>query len=135
VALAAYDPLASLAPAALARLREIESLIRQGGASPPDVGVIAATDGEDAALVELLIDLGPLVALRNHALRQTLVFHGDALDRALADLRLAFPPPTAFATGAAREALATSRKFIVPILEFLDARGDTVREGDVRRIV
>ena len=86
-------------------------------------------------LVELLIELGPLVALRNHALRQTLVFHRDALDAALADLQLAFPPPATFTTGAGRAALGTSRKFIVPILEFLDARGGTVREGDVRRIV
>ncbi|MFM8821089.1 MAG: SelB C-terminal domain-containing protein, partial [Phenylobacterium sp.] len=32
-------------------------------------------------------------------------------------------------------ALSTSRKFIVPALEFLDARGDTARRGDVRRVL
>lgn len=135
LALASHDPLASLTPAALARLREIERQVREGGASPPDVGALDEPTGEDAVLVELLVDLGPLVSLRNHALRQTLVFHVDAFDAALATLRLAFPPPAEFPTGAARAVLGTSRKFIVPILEFLDARGDTVRDGDVRRIV
>jgi selenocysteine-specific elongation factor len=135
VALASHDPLAALSPAALARLRDLEGQVRQGGVAPPEVGASRTAGSEDAALVELLIDLGTLVALRNHALRQTLVFHVAAFDEALANLRAAFPPPTAFATGAARAALGTSRKFIVPILEFLDARGDTVREGDLRRIV
>jgi selenocysteine-specific elongation factor len=133
VALAGHDPVAALPPAALARLRALESQVRQGGASPPDLG--APPGSEDAALVELLLELGVLVVLRNNALRQSLIFHSEALDAALATLRVAFPPPTEFATGAARAALGTSRKFIVPILEFLDARGDTVRHGDVRRIV
>lgn len=135
VALALHDPLARLSTTALARLRQLEGQIREGGASPPDLAVLAPPGSEDAALVELLIDLDRLARLRNHALRQTLVFHVAALDEALARLRAAFPPPAAFPTGAAREALGTSRKFIVPILEFLDARGDTVREGDVRRIL
>ena len=135
VALASHDPIASLSPSALARLRDLERKVRQGGASPPELGPLAAAGSEDAALAELLIDLGSLVALRNHALRQTLVFHTEALDEALANLRVAFPPPAQFTTGAARAALRTSRKFIVPILEFLDDRGETVREGDVRRIL
>ena len=37
--------------------------------------------------------------------------------------------------GQARAALSTSRKFIVPALEFLDSRGDTVRRGDSRQVV
>lgn len=135
VRLASHDPLAALSPDALARLRELEAQVRQGGAAPPDIGALARPGSEDAALVELLVDLGALIVLRNHALRQTLVFHITALDDALTNLRATFPPPTEFATGAARAALSTSRKFIVPILEFLDARGDTVRDGDVRRIV
>ena len=63
-----------------------------------------------------------------------LTFHVEALDCALQALRAAFPPPAEFTTGEAREALGTSRKFIVPALEFLDARSDTVRRGDVRQV-
>ncbi len=84
--------------------------------------------------MDLLIDLGRVVPLRNYALRKTVVFHTDGLDAARSALTAAFPPPIPFKTGAAREALATSRKFIVPLLECFDERGWTLRDGDDRRI-
>ena len=133
-ALRDHDPVAALSGAARARLHAIEDLLRSGGVSPrapkdlPD-----PTDG-DPALIDLLIDTGRLIPLRNVALRQTLIFHAEALDNAVAALRAAFPPPARFATGQAREALATSRKFIVPLMEHLDARGDTIRDGDTRQV-
>lgn len=129
VALAGHDPFAALSPDALDRLAGTEAAFRAGGVSPPDP---AAFDGE---LVALLVASGRMVSLRNHALRQTLVFHLEALDGALATLAAVFPPPAEFTTGQAREALVTSRKFIVPALEFLDARGDTARRGDVRQVL
>lgn len=135
VALPGHDPLAALAPASLARLRRIEAAFLAGGMTPPTITALDDPSPEDADLAALLVDLGRLVSLRNHALRQTLVFHAEALEAAGRALRTAFPPPTAFATGEAREALATSRKFIVPALEYLDARCVTVREGDARRLV
>jgi selenocysteine-specific elongation factor len=135
VALPDHDPLAALSAAALTRLRQIEAAFLAGGMTPPDTGAMPDTGPDDPALVGLLIESGRLVALRNVALRQTIVFHVDALTDALEALRAAFPPPAEFATGEARAALATSRKFIVPALEFLDARGATVRQGDVRQVV
>jgi selenocysteine-specific elongation factor len=128
VALAGHDPFATLSAGQLSRLTGIESGFRAGGLSPPDPGAF------EADLMELLLASGRLVSLRNHALRQTLVFHIDALDAAVGALHEAFPPPTEFTTGEARAALSTSRKFIVPALEFLDSRGDTVRRGDVRQV-
>ncbi len=101
-------------------------------ASPDAASVVA--EGESADFLGLLVESGRLVSLRNHALRQTLVFHLEALDAALANLEAAFPPPAAFTTGQARAALSTSRKFIVPVLELLDRRGDTVRQGDQRQL-
>lgn len=79
------------------------------------------------------MEAGRLVALRNHALRQTLLFHVAALDEALEALALHFPPPADFTTGQAREALGTRRKFIVPVLEFLApgaTRSGTETSGD-----
>ena len=133
-ALKGHDPFAALSPGQLSRLGEIEAAFREGGMSPPDAASFAS--GADSSdLLSLLVESGRLVSLRNHALRQTLVFHIEALDAALADLEAAFPPPAAFTTGEARAALSTSRKFIVPALEFLDSRGDTVRGGDSRQVV
>jgi selenocysteine-specific elongation factor len=134
VALKDHDPFATLTPGQLVRLGEIEAALREGGMNPPDAASVVA-EGESADLLGLLVESGRLVSLRNHALRQTLVFHLEALDAALANLEAAFPPPVEFTTGQARAALSTSRKFIVPALEFLDSRGDTVRRGDSRQVV
>ena len=135
VALADHDPLAALSPDALGRLADIETALHDGGLTPPDPAALTAGRPEDLDLIQLLIDLGRAVSLRNVALRQTLIFHPAALTAAVAALRAAFPPPAEFTTGEARAALATSRKFIVPVLEHLDAQGRTRREGDVRQVV
>ena len=135
VALSYHDPFAALSAAATKRVRDIEDQFRAGGMTPPSPKDLVGTTPDDPALVDLLTDTGGLVSLRNVALRQTLIFHPEALDAAVQTLSAAFPPPTEFTTAQAREALATSRKFIVPVLEHLDARGDTVRAGDTRQVV
>jgi len=135
VALPDHDPLATLPAETLARLDRIEVRLREGGLMPPDVGAMGNDGGDVADFVQLLVDTGRAVSLRNHALRQTLVFHPDALQRAADSLRTAFPVPADFTTGEARAALDTTRKFIVPVLEYLDTRGVTARQGNVRRVV
>ena len=135
VALPGHDPMASLSVEMLAQLRRIEACLQDGGLMPPDLATLADEAPDGAALLQLLIDTGRAVSLRNHALRQTLVFHPDALRAAASSLRAAFPDATAFTTGEARAALQTTRKFIVPVLEYLDTQGQTAREGDVRRVV
>lgn len=134
VALAAHDPFAALSAEARARFAEVETALRDGGASPPDPAALPGAHPDDPALVGLLIESGRALALRNHALRQTLVFHVEGLGAAFEALRAAFPPPVEFTTGEARAALATSRKFIVPLLEHFDSVGATARQGDVRRV-
>jgi selenocysteine-specific elongation factor len=133
VALSTHDALAALTEAQRAELARIEALLREGGASPPDPDELRANAG-GGDLLDILIDLGRAIPLRNYALRKTVVFHTDALGAARRALAAAFPPPTAFKAGEAREALATSRKFIVPLLEAFDERGWTLRDGDDRRI-
>ena len=135
VALASHDPLASLSADSLVRLGEIEARLLGAGLMPPDVATVAGDDEEAAALMALLIDTGRAVALRNGALRQTLTFHHRALLEAAPKLRSHFPPPQSFTTGQARAALETTRKYIVPVLEYLDRLGLTRREGDVRQVL
>ena len=88
----------------------------------------------DHELVDLLIDGGRLVALENIALGQTIVFHVDALTTAAKMLVTAFPPPLDFTTSQARAALNTSRRIIVPVLEYFDAQEITMRAGNTRSI-
>ncbi len=132
VSLARHDPFAALAPQQLARLTEIEERMRAGGTSPPDVRQFDAPD--DADLIALMVAQGRLVSLANIALKQQVVFHAATIGQAQRSLAANFPPPTAFTTSAARTALGTTRKFIVPLLEHLDALGITLRDGDTRQI-
>ncbi len=135
VTLASHDPLASLSADSLVRLGEIEARLLQAGLMPPDVATVAGDDEEAAALMMMLVETGRAVALRNGALRQTLTFHHQALLEAAPKLRSHFPPPQSFTTGQARAALETTRKYIVPVLEYLDRLGLTRREGDVRQVL
>lgn len=135
VALAGHDPLATLSPEAVSRLDALEQGLRAGGLNPADPATLAGGDPAMADLLEMLIDTGRAIALRNVSLRQTLIFHPTALDAAAHALATAFPVPQTFATGEARAFLATSRKVIVPVLEHFDRTGWTVREGDRRRMV
>ncbi len=132
VSLARHDPFAALAPHQVARLTEIEESMRAGGTSPPDVRQFDAP--EDADLIALMVAQGRLVSLANIALKQQVVFHAATIGQAQRSLAANFPPPTAFTTSAARTALGTTRKFIVPLLEHLDALGMTLRDGDTRQI-
>lgn len=138
LALTAHDPLAGLSHAQRSRLEALEQSLRQGGLKPPDLDDLRAEADADPGtghdLVELLVASGRAVSLMNHALRQLLVFHVDALGDAGRDLRTAFPFPAQFRTGEAREVLKTTRKYIVPVLEHLDAQGVTVRHGDLRHL-
>ena len=135
VALASHDPLASLTADSLVRLGEIEARLLQAGLMPPDVATVAGDDEEATALMMMLVEIGRAVALRNGALRQTLTFHHQALLEAAPKLRSHFPPPQSFTTGEARAALETTRKYIVPVLEYLDRLGLTRRDGDVRQVL
>ena len=138
IALTAHDPLAGLSHAQRSRLDAIEQSLLQGGLKPPDPDDLRAEADADTGtghdLVELLVASGRAVSLMNHALRQLLVFHVDALGEAGRDLRAAFPFPAQFRTGEAREVLKTTRKYIVPVLEHLDTQGLTVRRGDLRHL-
>ncbi len=138
VALAGHDPLAALSHSQRLQFDAIEGALRQGGLKPPDLDELHAEADTDPdtrhTLVELLVASGRAVLLVNHALKQLLLFHVDALAEAGRDLRRAFPFPTQFRTGEAREALKTTRKYIVPVLEHLDAQGLTVRNGDLRHL-
>ena len=135
VALPGHDPFASLPPEALGRLERIEAALRDGGLTPPNPKILSGGDAEGQALLDLLTESGRAVLLYNDALRQTLVFHLDSLGVGFQVLRLVFPPPALFTTGEARAALGTTRKFIVPVLEYFDARGLTARHGDVRQVI
>lgn len=135
VALPGHDPFAALSLESAQRLAGLEADLRAGGLIPPAPSALGSGGLDEQSLLDLLAASGRAVSLYNGALRQTLLFHAAALQAGFRDLRAAFPFPAEFTTGEARAALGTTRKYIVPVLEYFDAQGFTVRRGDVRQVM
>ncbi len=128
-----HDPLANLSEDQRHRLAQIECRYRKAGLAPLDPEP-NGPDPLDQDLTALLLDSATLVVLQNVSLKQTITLHAETLAAAAMTLGRAFPAPAYFTTGEARVALSTSRKVIVPILEYFDARGLTQRSGDMRQM-
>lgn len=133
IALTRHDPWAALDQSQLNRLAQIDATLKDAGVMPPDIQTVPEHK-DDPDLLDLLVAEQKAVPLFNVALKQRLVFHQDALLQAAETLRRIFPPPMSFTTGQAREALGTSRKFIVPLLEYFDIQHITIRQGDARHM-
>lgn len=134
VALAVHDAAANLTPDQTARMDELARQLQADGLTPSGTAALIRSP-EDGELLELLVERGAVIRLSNVSLKQTIWFHAEAVSSAIQMLRTGFPGETAFTTGEAREALKTSRKHIVPLLEYLDAAGITRRQGDTRCMV
>jgi selenocysteine-specific elongation factor len=125
IALQTHDPIASLTPDQQAVITHIDVTF----ASAALTAIPADTNPD---LIALLVATGRLVSLYNFSLKQTLLLHVDALVKAAELLAAAFGCDP-FTTSQAREALGTSRKIIVPLLEHFDKTGVTLRTGDARQ--
>ena len=113
----------------------IERAYRDGGLTPPDSAAVAAAAGVSAAVVDRMLKL----LLRQKALVRVdaLVFHDEALRRLKAEVAA-----LKTAGAGARIDVATfktrfgvTRKFAIPLLEYLDRERVTRRVGDSRGVV
>jgi selenocysteine-specific elongation factor len=130
VALRGYEPKLSQAERRLKD--ELARSIRDGGFSPPDAAELTRAAGPRAAVV------GELLTLLCDEERIVPIGQGLYLD-AEVESELRNRVGNRLADGSAitmadlRDLLGTSRKFAVPIGEYLDRVGVTQREGDLRR--
>jgi selenocysteine-specific elongation factor len=112
---------------------DVARAISAGGISPPDRHELEARAGSRASvlpdLLALLKDEGQIVEIAadfwldsdvEASLRQTVV------------KRLSGPDAEGLTLAQLRDLLGTTRKYAVPIAEYLDRIGITRREGDVR---
>ena len=129
LAMCDHDPFDNLTADQQAELREMEVVFQAAG-----IETLAASEAFDPALVDVLLGMGRIAALHNVALKQRLLLHSDTLNAAAARLNDSFPMPLEFTTSQARTALGTSRKIIVPVLEYFDKCGVTVRLGNARQM-
>jgi selenocysteine-specific elongation factor len=112
---------------------ELAEKIREGGYSPPDADELAVAAGPRAPVVTdllgLLRDEGRLVEVAAG-------FYLDAVAETEMRRRVVgrLGPGATVTMAEIRDLLGTSRKYAVPIGEYLDRIGLTVREGDLRRL-
>jgi selenocysteine-specific elongation factor len=113
--------------------QRIKTLLRQSPLMPPDVkqlerelGVARAKLGEVLRVLErerAIVRVAP-----------ELYFLGDAVDKVKADLHRHMAGRNDITPATFRDLFGTTRKYAIPLLEYLDREGVTVRVGDIRRL-
>jgi selenocysteine-specific elongation factor len=133
--LALHGHSVSLTPEEAAARDAIERVYREAKLAPPESGGAAAAAGASPAVAERVVAL----MLRDRTLVKidTLVFHRAALDDLKADVRrLKNAGGTARVDVAAfKERYGVTRKFAIPLLEYLDRERVTRRVGDARIVL
>ena len=110
---------------------------RLGGLKPPDAAAVEAAAHAPKAIVDKLTTL----LLREKVLVRldTVVFHAEALQQLKAEvvaLKASAPGGRATVDVAAfKERYGVSRKFAIPLLEYLDRERVTRRTGDIRLVL
>jgi len=115
----------------------VDRLLREAGLTPPDIAGLAAAARVPAQTVERLIHLQ--VRARRLVRLDTLVFHADALAGFRAEIqalktRAAPDAQVQIDVGDIKDRYGLSRKFAIPLLEWLDRERVTRRVGG-RRVV
>ncbi len=125
----------SLSPEEARAQTTLEKVYRDAGLAPPDLKSAAAEAGVDAAVAErmgrLLIRQKSLVKLDD------LLFHADALASLKAGVRAlkSGTAPARVDVAAFKERYGISRKYAIPLLEYLDRERITRRVGDSRVVL
>jgi len=117
-----------LDPAQLALRERVERAAGEAGVGLLG-GAALAELGADRKATAQLVRMGVLVAVAPDGYLGRSVLEG-----AVEILRRSFPGGRPFAATEAKEALGTTRRTAIPLLEHLDRTGVTVRHGDLRRL-
>jgi selenocysteine-specific elongation factor len=119
-----------------ARVRDgVARIMDEAALMPPDRSQLAARVGASPAVVERMTAL----LVRQHVLARVgdLIFHEAALRRLKAQIRSSKADQAAATIDVAtfKDRYHVSRKYAIPLLEFLDRERVTRRAGDVREIL
>ena len=110
----------------------LEAAFEKAGLTAPVVADVLAQSGVESGhartLLQILLREGRLVRISDD-----LVLHQSALDRLLADLASIQGTKLSIPEFKARSGI--SRKYAIPLLEYLDRRKVTRREGDARVVL
>jgi len=99
-----------------------------GEQEPPSVGELVSRYGSSVpALLRMLERQGRIVQVERDR-----YYDRSALDAMIAQLREALKPGQVYVPAQLRDVLGSSRKYLIPFLEFCDRRGITERRGEGR---
>jgi selenocysteine-specific elongation factor len=116
------------------KVREkLELIYRQAGLQPPFFREVAqslgVSDGEARQILNWMLEQGLLVKVK-----EDMYFHRGVLEELRQRLLDFFGEQEEITTSQFKELTQTSRKYTIPLLEFLDTTRFTIRVGDVRRL-
>ena len=129
-----FDPLNSLDAKQKKIAEDIAGAFKSGGMKPPELNEIVQGNPHRKRLYQFLTEIGELVPIHSKDLNRVLVFHRQCIDEMVRDLERAYPHSTAFTVAEMRKLVDTSRKFAIPLLEYLDSTRVTIRIGDKRKL-
>jgi selenocysteine-specific elongation factor len=95
--------------------------------APPSIKEIKNVLGDDVYYA--LVDMGTLIAVSDEV-----VFRKTEYDRMIAEIRGLLQKQGEITAAQVRDYFNTSRRYVLALLEHLDAIGITVRDGDVRKL-
>ncbi|MCS7172629.1 MAG: selenocysteine-specific translation elongation factor [Armatimonadetes bacterium] len=106
---------------------ELRSWLERSGLEGPSRTEVEQALGARAEVaLQFLLDAGEALELRG------LLYHRKSLERAIAVISEALHVQASLTVAAVRDLLGTSRKYVLPLLEYLDTVGVTRRQGDLR---
>ena len=114
----------------------IERAFRDGGLAPPDAASLTSVSGASPSVVDQVLKL--LQRQKVLVKIETLVFHEETLRRLKQDVAAMKASAGAGArvdVQAFKERFGVTRKFAIPLLEYLDRERVTRRVGDARLIL
>jgi len=114
----------------------IERAYRDGGLKPPDAAAIAAASGVAPAVADRILKL--LQRQKVLVKVDALLFHDEALSRLKADvsaLKSAAGAGAKIDVATFKERFGVTRKFAIPLLEYLDRERVTRRMGETRVVL
>jgi selenocysteine-specific elongation factor len=117
----------ALPPAQLEASRRLVEEVESGGFAPPTVGELMVRYPVTPAVLQHLVDQGQLVRVSDDVL-----LGRTAYDRAVQLIAGFIRQHGKITVAQARDVLGSSRKYVLPLLEWLDAQKITRRVGDER---
>ena len=134
VRLANFNQDADLSETDRESISAVEQLFRESGVETPSLKEATGTDPGKKRAYEYLKRAGKLVQFKDSQNRRLFIFHIDTIENIKQNLIREFPPPRKFTVSEVKALIDSTRKYVVPILEYFDRSRLTIRRGDFRTL-